>query len=276
MKYLILGSAGQIGEGMVEYYTSTDDSVVTFDIVDSSHQDLRISGAADEAIRHSDFVFFLAFDVGGSRYLKKYQHTYDFISNNMSIISNTFNSLKKYNKPFIFASSQMSNMDYSPYGVLKSIGENYTKVLNGLVVKFWNVYGYERNREKSHVITDFILAAKANKRIEMLTDGQEERQLLYVEDCCKCLDYLSKHYEAISREENLHITSFEWIKILDVAKTIATFYPGTVIQPSQTIDTVQLNKKNEPSKDIFKYWRPETNLKEGISNIIRKMDRYDN
>ena len=237
---------------------------------------MRISGAADEAIRHSDFVFFLAFDVGGSRYLKKYQHTYDFISNNMSIISNTFNSLKKYNKPFIFASSQMSNMDYSPYGVLKSIGENYTKVLNGLVVKFWNVYGYERNREKSHVITDFILAAKANKRIEMLTDGQEERQLLYVEDCCKCLDYLSKHYEAISREENLHITSFEWIKILDVAKTIATFYPGTVIQPSQTIDTVQLNKKNEPSKDIFKYWRPETNLKEGISNIIRKMDRYDN
>ena len=276
MKYLILGSAGQIGEGMVEYYTSTNDSVITFDIVDSSHQDLRISGAADEAIRHSDFVFFLAFDVGGSRYLKKYQHTYDFISNNMSIISNTFNSLKKYNKPFIFASSQMSNMDYSPYGVLKSIGENYTKVLNGLVVKFWNVYGYERNREKSHVITDFILAAKANKRIEMLTDGQEERQLLYVEDCCKCLDYLSKHYEAISREENLHITSFEWIKILDVAKTIATFYPGTVIQPSQTIDTVQLNKKNEPSKDIFKYWRPETNLKEGISNIIRKMDRYDN
>ncbi|NBO99158.1 MAG: NAD(P)-dependent oxidoreductase [Proteobacteria bacterium] len=276
MKYLILGSAGQIGEGMVEYYTSTDDSVVTFDIVDSSHQDLRISGAADEAIRHSDFVFFLAFDVGGSRYLKKYQHTYDFISNNMSIISNTFNSLKKYNKPFIFASSQMSNMDYSPYGVLKSIGENYTKILNGLVVKFWNVYGYERNREKSHVITDFILAAKANKRIEMLTNGQEERQLLYVEDCCKCLDYLSKHYEAISREENLHITSFEWIKILDVAKTIATFYPGTVIQPSQTIDTVQLNKKNEPSKDIFKYWRPETNLKEGISNIIRKMDRYDN
>ena len=35
----------------------------------------------------------------------------------------------------------MSNMTHSPYGILKSIGETYTRALKGLIVKFWNVYG---------------------------------------------------------------------------------------------------------------------------------------
>jgi hypothetical protein len=42
----------------------------------------------------------------------------------------------------------MSNMSYSPYGVLKNVGELYTKSLNGLIVKFWNVYGIEKTMKK--------------------------------------------------------------------------------------------------------------------------------
>ena len=51
----------------------------------------------------------------------------------------------------------MSNMSFSSYGILKKIGENLTSSLGGLNVRFWNVYGYETDFEKSHVITDFIL-----------------------------------------------------------------------------------------------------------------------
>ena len=50
----------------------------------------------------------------------------------------------------------MSNMTFSPYGILKNLGELYAKSLSGLIVKFWNVYGIEKNIEKAHVITDFI------------------------------------------------------------------------------------------------------------------------
>ena len=74
-------------------------------------------------------MYFLAFDVGGSHYLKKYQHTFQFIDNNTRLIANAFGLIEKYNKPFVFASSQMSNMSYSPYGVLKRVGELYTKSL---------------------------------------------------------------------------------------------------------------------------------------------------
>ena len=41
-----------------------------------------------------DFVFFLAFDVGGSRYLKKYQHTYRFLHNNTKMMQTSLNNLK--------------------------------------------------------------------------------------------------------------------------------------------------------------------------------------
>ena len=179
MSYLILGSSGQIGDALCEYYDNKNISIEKFDIVDNNFQDLRINSNTilEDKIRSSEFVFFLAFDVGGSRYLKKYENTFDFVDNNVKI-RNCLSSVPSVNKPFIFASSQMSNMGYSPYGQLKRIGEIYTEILGGIVVKFWNVYGIEKDLEKSHVITDFIIKAKNKKVIDMLTDGTEERQFL--------------------------------------------------------------------------------------------------
>ena len=149
-KILILGSSGQIGAYLTEYLRNKGKHVYEFDIVNDSSEDLATipNLLLEERIADSDFVFFLAFDVGGSRYLKKYQHTFQFINNNCRLMANTFGLLKKYNKRFVFASSQMSNMSYSPYGVLKNVGEIYTKSLNGLIVKFWNVYGIEKDYEK--------------------------------------------------------------------------------------------------------------------------------
>ena len=42
----------------------------------------------------------------------------------------------------------MSNMSYSPYGVMKRVGELYTKSLGGKIVHFWNVYGIEKDMDK--------------------------------------------------------------------------------------------------------------------------------
>ena len=270
MKYLILGSAGQIGLELCKFLEKEGHEVLTFDIEDDQIQDLRIKGMVDSRISESDFVMFLAFDVGGSRYLKKYQHTYDFIDNNAKLMGHTFQSLKSYSKPFIFASSQMSNMSYSPYGVAKALGESYTKALGGIIVKFWNVYGPEHNLEKSHVITDFILKAKDYDNITMMTDGTEERQFLHAEDCSNALMILSQKYNEIDRDKELHITNFEWNTILDVANIINEEIPCK-ITPSKEIDTVQLNKRNEPYPYILNYWKPTISLKEGIKKIITQI-----
>ena len=146
MKITILGSSGQIGSYLTEYLREKNHEVFEFDIVNGDHQDMTHipNTYLRNAIMGSDFVFFLSFDVGGSHYLKKYQHTFKFINNNARMMVNVFGLIEQYEKPFVFASSQMSSMSYSPYGVLKRVGELYTKSLNGLIVKFWNVYGIER------------------------------------------------------------------------------------------------------------------------------------
>ena len=208
MKITILGSSGQIGSYLTEYLREKDYEVFEFDIVNGEYQDMtHIPNAyLRNAIMGSDFVFFLSFDVGGSHYLKKYQHTFKFINNNARMMVNVFGLIEQYEKPFVFASSQMSSMSYSPYGVLKRVGELYTKSLNGLIVKFWNVYGIERDMEKAHVITDFIHKGFKTGDINMMTDGKEEREFLYAEDCCEALEKIMGCYDQFSSTDAVSYT----------------------------------------------------------------------
>jgi len=282
MKISVLGSSGQIGAYLTEYLREKGHQVFEFDIVNGKEQDMTIipNSSLDMTIQDSDFVFFLAFDVGGSRYLKKYQHTFQFIDNNARLMANTFGILKKYKKPFVFASSQMSNMSYSPYGVLKNVGELYTKSLNGLIVKFWNVYGIEKDMDKSHVITDFILKGFETGIIDMMTDGQEERDFLYAEDCCEALESIMDNYEQFTSEDNLHITSFKYTKIIDIANIISGQFNligkyDVVVKPSIDKDSVQLNKKNSADTYITKWWIPKTTIENGIAKVFNSMkDNY--
>ena len=94
MKYLVLGSDGQIGLELCEFLRKKGEEVVEFDIASDKSKDLRVQNILEEYIQDCNFVMFLAFDVGGSRYLKKYQHTYDFIENNTKLILFTLTSAK--------------------------------------------------------------------------------------------------------------------------------------------------------------------------------------
>ena len=280
MKILVLGSEGQIGSYLTEYLREKGHDVTEFDVVNGEDQDLTLipNPKLQHDIRISDFVFFLAFDVGGSRYLKKYQHTFDFINNNTRLMANVFQWLKEYRKPFVFASSQMSNMSYSPYGVLKNVGELYTKSINGLTVKFWNVYGVENDKEKSHVITDFIRKGFEEGEFEMMTDGTEERQFLYAEDCCEALETIMNCYTDFKPNDPLHITAFR----NDSIKSIAAIIQGQFnligkynvkIKPGIAKDSIQLDKRNEADNYIHGWWLPKTNLETGIAKVFNKIKK---
>jgi nucleoside-diphosphate-sugar epimerase len=275
MKIAVLGSSGQIGAYLTEYLRGKGHIVEEFDVINGPSQDMTVipNQYLEFKIRDSDFVFFLAFDVGGSRYLKKYQHTFQFIDNNARLMANAFGYLQKYNKRFIFASSQMSNMSYSPYGVLKNVGELYTKSLKGLIVKFWNVYGIEKDYDKSHAITDFIRKGFETGVIDMLTDGQEEREFLYAEDCCDALEIIMDNYTDFTSEDELHITSFHSTKIIDIANIIMGQFNligkyDVKLQPSIEKDNVQMNKRNKPNTYLTKWWIPKTTIEHGISKVF--------
>ena len=282
MRIAILGSSGQIGAYLSEYLTKKGHFVRDFDIVNGYHEDMTNipNPFLRNAIMDCDFVFFLAFDVGGSHYLKKYQHTFKFINNNTRMMANAFGCLSDYKKPFVFASSQMSNMSYSPYGTLKRVGELYTESLGGLIVKFWNVYGIEKDHDKAHVITDFIRKGFEEGDFEMMTDGEEVRQFLYAEDCCEGLEAVMKNYDEFYANDPLHITNFDYTSIREVAIIIENEFkligkPINIL-PGEASDSVQLDKRNEADRFIEKYWSPKTDLETGIAKVFEAMKKnYD-
>ena len=277
MRITILGSSGQIGAYLTEYLRNKGHDVREFDMINGEDQDMTKIPNSDlhARISTSEFVFFLAFDVGGSRYLKKYQHTFKFIDNNTRMMANAFGYLEQYKVPFIFASSQMSNMSYSPYGVMKRVGELYTKSLGGLIVKFWNVYGIEKDIEKSHVITDFIRKGFETGKIEMMTDGTEKREFLYAEDCCEALEKVMEEYETLDSDDNLHITSFHSTTILEIANIIRQLFLSDhkiiTLIPSEAKDEVQKDARNEADPYILKLWKPKTSIRDGIKKVFKVM-----
>ena len=282
-KVTILGSSGQIGAYLTDYLREKGHEVLEFDKNNGEGENLTTipNEGLHSAIQWADFVFFLAFDVGGSRYLKKYQHTYDFVNNNARLMVNVFQYLEKYRKPFVFASSQMSNMSYSPYGVLKRVGELYTKSLNGLIVKFWNVYGIEKDMEKAHVITDFIVKGFETGTIDMMTDGTEEREFLYAEDCCEALETIMQEYSDFTSDNELHITTGVSTSILGIARTIQSLFKEigkeVGIAPSPSKDEVQKDARNVPDPYIRKWWEPKTSVSDGVRKVFEEMKKdYEN
>ena len=282
MRVTILGSSGQIGAYLTEYLRKKGHEVTEFDKNHDEKEDMTVipNLKLHGAIMNSDFVFFLAFDVGGSHYLKKYQHTFGFLDNNARMMVNAFEYIQKYKKPFVFASSQMSNMSYSPYGVMKRVGELYTKSLNGLIVKFWNVFGIETDMEKAHVITDFIKKGFETGTIDMMTDGTEEREFLYAEDCCEALEAIMENYSDFTSDDELHITTGDSTDILGIARTIQSLFKEigreVTIVPAESKDEVQKDARNVPDPYIKKWWQPKTSVTEGITKVFNEMKKnYD-
>ena len=279
MKIAVLGSSGQIGAYLTEYLSKKEHLVREFDIVNDSHEDMTHipNPFLRNVIMDSDFVFFLAFDVGGSHYLKKYQHTFKFLDNNTRMMANVFGHLADYNKPFIFASSQMSNMSYSPYGVMKRVGELYTKSLGGLIVHFWNVYGIEKDMEKAHVITDFIRKGFETGVIDMMTDGTEAREFLYAEDCCEALETVMGNYDRLTSDDELHITTGNSTTILEIAQNIQKLFSNigkkVIIKPAESKDEVQKDARNVSDPYIQKFWRSTTSVKEGLTKVFYEMKK---
>jgi nucleoside-diphosphate-sugar epimerase len=260
MKNLVLGSSGLIGSYLLDGLDYYDEDHIELDIKNSPHQDLRDPTLiVHDKFIEADFVYFLAFDVGGSKYLNSNQNTLEFIRNNMQIMENTFELLDKYKKPFIFVSSQMASLEESAYGNLKLVGEKYTQALGGKVARLWNVYGVQDAGDKAYVVTDFIRSALTTGKITMRTDGSEKRQFLHADDCIRALYELSK-----SDMQNVDVSSFEWTTILDLAKMIAT-KTGAVIETSANKDSVQRARLEEPRRDILQIWQPCISLNLGLN-----------
>jgi len=274
---LVLGGEGQIGQPLCEYLTKQGITVYNVDLLHGPAEDLRNASGNDAKsnveywLEAVDFVFFLAFDIGGSKFLKTEQGKYQFLMNNTLIMANVFSLLQRHNKPFIFSSSVMAGMPWSPYGNLKNLGEHFTQSLGGITTRFWNVYGPEYDVIKSHVITDFIHKARDTGIIDMVTEGSEVRQFLYADDCSHVLYTLAENYKEACKYQKFDVTTHKWSSVLEVANIIAKHYGAEVI-PSKAKDLVRHDAQIVPKiKPLDKFWdyTKALELSEGIVKMIK-------
>jgi len=267
----VLGSSGTCGRAVCSAFAKAGHDVVPWDIALSPAHDLRVAGCLDAVLPTVDFVVFLAFDVGGAKYIAS--STTAYIDNNLLLLHHTFASLKQAGLPFIYTTSTMSSMTHIPYAVLKRLSEFYTELLGGINLKLWNVYGSEPICIKSHVIPDLIDQAKTEGVMRLRTDGVEERLFLHADDFARGVVAVFDNYAALRGRGVIDISVTDWVSILDVARTVQTVAREVLgkevcIEVSAVKDGSHTHR-TEPNVEVLAaYWSPTIELKDGIRSMF--------
>ena len=262
IRNLVIGSDGFIGKPFCDFLENKDEKVTRFDIKRKKNEDGR-SFKFD--LKDVDKVYFLAWDVGGSKYLYEKKLQLSQLKWNLDLMRNIFDQLEKSKKPFLFVSSQLAEECDTVYGVTKRLGEVWTKELGGVCVRVWNAYGIMEPQDiKSHVISDFIYQALRSKKIKMMTDGLEWRQFTHIQD-------ISNAFHTALNTRNLRrivydASSYEWVRIIDIAKIVGELTRAKVI-PGK-------NKGHNPLPSLnmgrLPGWLPKMSLHEGILKMINE------
>lgn len=265
---LVIGSEGFIGKPFCSFLEKRGEEVVHFDIARSAKEDAR---SAPLPLEHIDRVYFLAWEVGGSRYLYQEKTQLHQLHWNLELLSHVMKQLEKSKTRFVFVSSQLSEKN-TVYGAVKRVGELWTDLIGGVSVRVWNAYGVmEKADIKSHVISDFVYQAVTRKKISMLTDGEEWRQFTHIDDLSRAF-YMAANEERLTRTV-YDASSYEWIQVKQIAAIIAR-QTGAVVtggKKSGVTDSAE-NKGRIPG------WLPEREMEESIARMIaeaRKIARTD-
>jgi len=202
MKILVIGSEWFVGKYFCNFLEKKWEEVIRFDIKRWIKEDARFAKLPLEWV---DKVYFLAWEVGGAKYLYRWDTQLHQLKWNVQLLNNVMIQLEKSKTPFIFVSSQLAE-ENTIYWVTKRLWEMWTKQLGGCFLRLTNVYWVvEDENEKSHVISDFINQAK-KWVIKMLSDWKEKREFVHLEDV----------------SETLYKMSNNWISIKEVADMIQT------------------------------------------------------
>lgn len=258
---LVIGSDGFVGAALCAYLEKKGESVTHFDIKRAKEEDGR---TAVLPLQKFDRVYFLAWDVGGAKYLYRDNTQLHQLNWNIDLLKNIMPQLQKHKTPFVFVSSQLAEETDTVYGSTKKLGELWTKQIGGACVRLWNVYGtLEEPTEKSHVVGDFVHQAITTGKIQMMSTGEEKRQFIHMQDVCKGLHYVL--------ENNLNdaiydLTSFEWSAVRYVADLVGLHTKAKIIPGAQKGSTrsIAVIKGKPPG------WDAKISLVEGIKMMVEE------
>lgn len=260
MRNMVFGSEGFVGTTFTNFLRDLGEDVIGYDIRCNTKEDLRYAKLDFTGI---DRAYFLAWDVGGAKYLYESESQFRQLDWNLKLLLNVMPQLQKAKIPFLFVSSQLAEEYDTVYGVTKRLGEVWTHLLKGVRVRLWNVYGpIETPSQRTHVVSDFVHQAVLNGRIEMLSTGEEKRQFIHIDDVCRALHRAI----ALKLDGVYDITSFEWVSVRDVARIIAE-ETGAEIIAGKRVGTTPFT----PMKGRVPGWLPQIDLQQGLCGMIAEL-----
>lgn len=255
MRELVLGGEGLIGQELVKLLRQEGHDV---SVCDLSHGcDVRT--LSDRAYKSCDRVWFLAWDTGGAKYMAARTNQHQTYKSNCEVMARVFDGLASSGTPFLFVTSQLAGQP-TAYGLTKLLGEVWAADLGGKVARLWNVYGWERPSEKSHVVTDCVHSALVRGRVACSTNGHERRKLVYKRDCARALVALFD-----GNLEAADIAGSEWISIRSLVEEIAQQMGVPAEFGAQAGSEFLI----EPQL-LLPDWKPTFTLERGIAAVIHE------
>ena len=254
-KNLILGK-GLVGSHLAELLLKNGEEVGV--LSQSEGHDLKNAEKYLDQFELADRVWFIAWEIGAWKKENPAEYEIDILDANLQLCRSVFRVLQKTKKPFLFTSSQAApSSEATTLGATKRVGEMWTRLLGGHVARFWNVYGWEPVGEKSHLIPDLVWKGM-NGKIELMTNGEEERQFLYVKDCAEAL-----FHQFEIGQKHADVTTGEWVSVKKVAELIGEKLNAEVVLGS---------KPGRPPMYLpetpLESWKPAYTLEKGIEEII--------
>lgn len=253
---ILLGGAGLVGTALDRALRGRGESTKTYDL--KTGVDLREYEPEDFGA--DTYYWFLAWDVGGAKYIMDSAQQLSILRHNLSLCDKVFGWLEKRNARYTFVSSQMVGYP-NAYGVTKAVGETWTKLVGrGLITRLWNCYDAEKPAQRSHVIPDLLAQAKSGT-IRLLTSGEERRQFLHADDVADALIFQRDINQPLA-----DVTSGDWVSIRDVAEIIGRQLRARVVAGKES----GYESLVEPSHRL-QGWQPTIDLATGLARVIERM-----
>jgi len=211
MKVLVTGGSGFIGSHLIDALLKREYKITNFDRAKAlpkypnwqkiSHiqGDIKDRKNLSEVIGTADVVFHLAGLLGTEETFERIDQA---LAENINGAVNIFEVARKHSKKLIFLT--IGSVDWlNPYAITKLAAERFCLMYNKELgsdfkaVRGLNTYGPRQKHEPVRkVVPNFVISAILNKPLKIFGDGQQELDLVYIEDLIEVLlrtmDYKGK------------------------------------------------------------------------------------
>jgi len=303
LKICVTGGAGFIGSALVKSFLEKNYQVTIFDNFSNSSEEkishllnkgvLLIKGDVtnyenlQKALNNCDLVVHLAAQISVEESIKKPELTHSInvggIENLLkACVANKVNnvivasSAAVYGQPKELPLTESSpHSSISPYGKskvemekqLRDFSKKYG--LNGISLRFFNVYGKGQTDEYAGVITKFMKKISENKPLIIFGDGSNTRDFISIDDVIDSIHNAIKNIEGkkgnsynIAMGQSVSIKELAELMISISRKNLEINYEppkeGDIIYSQTTIDLAK--------KELG--FEPKTKLSDGLKKLL--------